>query len=291
MAAVITLLIHAVIIFVLLPDFGTMNSSNAGDEDDEMFLQLEELLGEEIEIAPSGGSQKSNLNNENVISEPSNGESEAIKLEQENIIEDKEKLVQEIPDTVPIPKIEPIAIVKPDTISTQRTDSAIAALIEMTQSPAKKQSTKSSGSSYRERYEFYKKNARLVYNFKKVYPYALKTREILENVNTQLATMQDEDEKKKLIKETEKMLFREYEGAVRTMSTSQGKLLLKLIARETNKSGYEIIREYRGAFSASFWYGVGKIFNADLKMGYNKGLQEDSLIEDVLDKYKRNDLY
>lgn len=291
MAALITLLIHAVIIFVLLPDFGTMNSSNAGDEDDEMFLQLEELLGEEIEIVPSGGAKKSISNDENVVSEPSNSESEAIKLENNTVNEENKQVVQEIPDTVPTPKIEPIAILKPDTIITQRTDSAIAALIEMTQSPAKKQTAKSSGSSYRERYEFYKKNARLVYNFKKVYPYALKTREILENVNTQLATMKDEDEKKKLIKETEKMLFREYEGAVRTMSTSQGKLLLKLIARETNKSGYEIIKEYRGAFSASFWYGVGKIFNADLKMGYNKGLQEDSLIEDVLDKYKRNDLY
>lgn len=145
--------------------------------------------------------------------------------------------------------------------------------------------------SQKERYEFYKKNYRLIRNFQKVYPYALKTREIIENLNAELATMSSEPDKKRLIKETEQMLFREYESAVRTMSTSQGKLLLKLIARETNKTGYEIIKEYKGAFSATFWYGVGKIFNTDLKAGYDREQKEDSLIEDVLDKYKKNELY
>jgi hypothetical protein len=73
------------------------------------------------------------------------------------------------------------------------------------------------------------------------------------------------------------------------MSTSQGRLLLKLIARETNKTGYDIIKEYKGAFSATFWYGVGKIFGTDLKSEYHKE-NEDSLIENILDKYNRKDL-
>ena len=86
------------------------------------------------------------------------------------------------------------------------------------------------------------------------------------------------------------MLFKEYESAVRTMTTSQGRLLLKLIARETNKTGYDIIKDYKGGFSASFWYGVGKIFGTDLKSEFHKE-REDSTIENIIDKYKKNDLY
>ena len=53
---------------------------------------------------------------------------------------------------------------------------------------------------------------------------------------------------------------------------------------------FNIIKEYKGAFSASFWYGVGKIFGTDLKTEFNKA-QEDSLIENIVDKYKNNELY
>jgi hypothetical protein len=77
--------------------------------------------------------------------------------------------------------------------------------------------------------------------------------------------------------------------AVRTMSVAQGKLLLKLIARETDKTGYEIIKNYRGAFSATFWYGVGKIFGTDLKTEFHK--DQDSIIETIVEKYKNDELY
>ena len=74
----------------------------------------------------------------------------------------------------------------------------------------------------------------------------------------------------------EDRLFAEYEGAVRKMTVSQGKLLLKLISRETNKSGFELIKQYKGGFSAGFWYSVGKMFGTDLKTEYHREL-EDSL--------------
>jgi len=74
------------------------------------------------------------------------------------------------------------------------------------------------------------------------------------------------------------------------MTTSQGKLLLKLIARETNKTGYDIIKDYKGGFTASFWYGVGKIFGTDLKTQFHKE-KEDSIIENILTKYKDKELY
>jgi hypothetical protein len=118
----------------------------------------------------------------------------------------------------------------------------------------------------------------------------MKTKQLIENLNKQLSTMKNESENARLIKETEKKLFADYENAVRTMTVSQGKLLLKLIARETNKTGYELIKDYKGSIPASFWYGVGKIFGTDLKTEFHKE-QEDSVIENILDKYNKNDLY
>jgi len=109
------------------------------------------------------------------------------------------------------------------------------------------------------------------------------------DLDVRLSQMKNESEKKEAIKETEKILFQQYETAVRSMSVTQGKLLLKLIARETDKTGYEIIKNYRGAFSATFWYGVGKIFGTDLKTEFHKN--QDSIIETIVEKYKKEELY
>ncbi|HEY6913217.1 MAG TPA: DUF4294 domain-containing protein, partial [Paludibacter sp.] len=195
------------------------------------------------------------------------------------------------PDTIVVPKPEIVLLKKEDSVKQAEKDSVILAQITQLQKP----STNSNASNQRylkerEKFKFYQQNYRNIRNFKKVYPYALKTREILENLNKQLATMTNESDKKKLIKETEQTLFKEYEAAVRTMTTSQGRLLLKLIARETNKTGYDIIKDYKGGFSASFWYGVGKLFGTDLKSEFHKE-REDSTIENIIDKYKKDDLY
>ncbi len=288
-ALIVTFVIHATLITALSVDFGAMTSAKAGSEDEELLLQLEDLVSEDIEIAPPG---------KDPLSENTDQSSESVSenngpLKSSSDLPVPEEIVKEllpIPDTLEIKK-EIAEQIKTDSIPKLVVDSTIAALIKQTNTVLKKNNKRTNNMSQKERYEFYKKNYRLIRNFQKVYPYALKTREIIENLNAQLATMSSESDKRRLIKETEQMLFSEYESAVRTMSTSQGKLLLKLIARETNKTGYEIIKEYKGAFSATFWYGVGKIFNTDLKAGYDREQKEDSLIEDVLEKYKKNELY
>jgi len=80
-------------------------------------------------------------------------------------------------------------------------------------------------------------------------------------------------------------LFDQFEKDVRNMSTSQGKLLLKLIARETNESAFGLIKTYKGAIPATFWYGVGLIFKENLKMGYDS-IGEDAQLEKVVKKFK-----
>lgn len=122
---------------------------------------------------------------------------------------------------------------------------------------------------------------RLIYNLKKVYPYALIVRSRLGQVNYELSNIQDEKARKEYLKQVEKDVFREYEDDVRDMTITQGKLLIKLIDRETMNTSYELIRQYRGNFSASFWQFVAKLFGTDLKAEYDPH-GEDALMEMIL---------
>ncbi|HZK68219.1 MAG TPA: DUF4294 domain-containing protein [Paludibacter sp.] len=137
-----------------------------------------------------------------------------------------------------------------------------------------------------EEMKFYRSNYRTIYNLKKIYPYVVQTKSLVDNMNAKLSTMTDKGERKKLIKTTEKALFQQFEKDIRNMSTSQGKLLLKLIARETNQSGYDLIKTYKGTLPATFWYGVGLLFHEDLKMKYDS-LAADSALEKVVKRYKQ----
>ncbi|HJV77521.1 MAG TPA: DUF4294 domain-containing protein [Paludibacter sp.] len=136
-----------------------------------------------------------------------------------------------------------------------------------------------------EEWEFIRSNYRTIQNIRRVYPYVMKTKEVVERLNTQLATVSSNKEKHRLIKETEKELFKSFEKDVRNMSYSQGKLLLKLIARETNQSAYGLIKTYKGGIPATFWYGVGLLFKENLKTKYDS-LGEDALLEKVILKHK-----
>lgn len=122
---------------------------------------------------------------------------------------------------------------------------------------------------------------RLVYNLKKVYPYALVVRAKLEEANYELEKIPDEKERKKYLRQFEKDIFGEYEDDVRDMTITQGKLLIKLIDRETLNTSYELIRQYRGSFPALFWQGIARIFGSNLKAQYDP-YGEDAIMEIIL---------
>ncbi|MFH0842304.1 MAG: DUF4294 domain-containing protein [Bacteroidota bacterium] len=136
------------------------------------------------------------------------------------------------------------------------------------------------GSPRRERSQF-RQYQRLVYNLKKVYPYAMIVRERLAEVNGGLLAMSDEKERKNYLKQFEKEVFREYEDDIRDMTITQGKLLLKLIYRETYYTSYDLIKEYRGGINAAFWQGIARIFGTNLKSEYDP-YGEDILVELIL---------
>jgi hypothetical protein len=122
---------------------------------------------------------------------------------------------------------------------------------------------------------------RLIYNLKKTYPYAVIAREKLAEVNTQLEAVTDDKERRELLKTVEKEILEEFEDDARNMTITQGRLLIKLIDRETQNTSFELIKQYRGFLSAAFWQGIARIFGSNLKAEYDP-FGEDALIELIL---------
>jgi hypothetical protein len=122
---------------------------------------------------------------------------------------------------------------------------------------------------------------RLVYNVKRVYPYSIIVRNKLNEVNAGLENLTGDKERKEYIRNVEKNVFRDYEDDMREMTMTQGKLLIKLIDRETQNTSYELIRDYRGKISAIFWQGIARIFGTNLKEEYDP-YGEDALIEKII---------
>lgn len=128
----------------------------------------------------------------------------------------------------------------------------------------------------------FRKYDRLIYNLKRVYPYALVVRAKLESVNLELETLTTDKERKQYIREVEKDVFRDYEDDMKEMTITQGHLLLKLIDRETQNTSYDLIKQYRGGLSAAFWQGIARIFGTNLKEEYDP-YGADFLIELIIE--------
>ena len=127
----------------------------------------------------------------------------------------------------------------------------------------------------------YRQYEKMVSNIKKVYPYALLVRKKLSQVNEELKNIPDEKERKRYLKDVEKDVFGEYEDDIRDMTITQGRLLIKLIDRETMNTSYQLIKQYRGGLTAAFWQGIARIFGTNLKDEYDP-YGEDLLIELII---------
>ena len=135
----------------------------------------------------------------------------------------------------------------------------------------------------------FRKYERLVYNLKRVYPYALIVRNKLAQVDNDISKIKDEKERKEYLKKVEKNVFAEYEGDIRDMTISQGRLLIKLIDRETQNTSYVLIKDYRGKFAAAFWQGIARIFGTNLKEEYDP-YGEDAIIESIITEIEAGNL-
>ncbi len=122
---------------------------------------------------------------------------------------------------------------------------------------------------------------RLMRNVKKVYPYAKLAGEKFREYNEILINETSERKKSILMKQAEDELRESFEAELKKLTITQGIILVKLIDRETQNTTYEILKEFRGVFSAVFWQGLGRLFGYNLKTKYDpKG--EDKLIEEII---------
>ncbi len=113
------------------------------------------------------------------------------------------------------------------------------------------------------------------------YPYAISASKVIRSVNAQLANVTDEKLRKQIIKSREKELKRDFADKVTNLSVYQGKVLMKLINRETGNNCYQLIKEYKGGLNAGIWQTVAFVFGSSLKQPYNpKG--EDVEIEKLV---------
>ena len=118
------------------------------------------------------------------------------------------------------------------------------------------------------------------------YPYAKRAALILNDVNAHIAGNTDEAFITKYINSREKDLKKEFADPIMNLSVYQGKILMKLINRETGNNCYNILKEFKGGFSARFWQTVAFIFGSNLKQPYDpKG--EDVDIETIVKEVRR----
>jgi hypothetical protein len=135
----------------------------------------------------------------------------------------------------------------------------------------------------------FKKYERTVYNVKRVYPYALVVRGRLDKVNADLMMLTSDKERRNYIKDVEKDVFGEYEDDMRNMTITQGRILIKLIDRETRNTSYDLIKQYRGGLTAAFWQGIARIFGTNLKEEYDP-YGTDLLIELIVQEIESGKL-
>lgn len=132
----------------------------------------------------------------------------------------------------------------------------------------------------------WRKYYRLVYNFSKVYPYALVARHIVSEVDSTIAADNlKRGRRDRYINEMQKELFEAFEQPLKSLTVSQGALLMKLIDREVGKSSYSIIKDYKNGVAAGFWQGIARLFGSDLKKPYDPQ-GDDQPTEELVRKWE-----
>ena len=129
----------------------------------------------------------------------------------------------------------------------------------------------------RKQQEYY----RLIRNVKKTLPIAKEVNRAIIETYEFLQTLPDEKSREKHLRMVEKSVKEQYTPRMKKLTFSQGKLLIKLIDRETNSSSYELVKAFLGPFKAGFYQAFAAIFGASLKKEYRPE-DEDALVEQIV---------
>lgn len=135
-------------------------------------------------------------------------------------------------------------------------------------------------SSYDRRYYFWFRKKVL-----RAYPFAKLAAERLAVLNERIDKIKSKRKKKKYIKLIQKYMEGEFTAKLKKLTRTEGRIIIKLVYRQTGKTVFQLIREYRSGWKA-FWYNAtAKMFKLSLKETYNPNeIKEDFLIEDILQR-------
>ncbi|MDE6768890.1 MAG: DUF4294 domain-containing protein [Muribaculaceae bacterium] len=125
--------------------------------------------------------------------------------------------------------------------------------------------------------EFYWRTVRDV---RKTLPYAKLAFSTLSETYEYIQTIPDKKTREAHLKRLEKDIVEQYKPVVKKMTRGQGKILLKLITRETDQNSFHIVKAFLGSFRASFYQAIGKFFGLNMKNGFNPEKNEEDAIID-----------
>jgi hypothetical protein len=127
----------------------------------------------------------------------------------------------------------------------------------------------------------FEKYSKLRRDVLKVWPYAKITEKKFNDLAVQLGMTNDERVKKALVNKTEKEIKARFEGELKNLTINQGRILIKLIDRQTGNTSYVVLEELKGNLSAFFWQSLARLFGNNLKAHYDPN-GEDAEIEKII---------
>ncbi len=126
---------------------------------------------------------------------------------------------------------------------------------------------------------------RLKRNVLRVLPYAIYAQKRYAQLDRDLAHAENKKEHKQLVKECEREIKHKINSEVKNLSISQGKILIKLIERQTGNTSYDLVKEMKGGVAAFVYQGVARVVGHNLKSTYDP--QEDYVIETIIREYEQ----
>ena len=135
----------------------------------------------------------------------------------------------------------------------------------------------------------YKNDIHYYYWFKKkvfkAYPYAVLASKRIDSIRLRLSRIESKSKQRTYVKRVQKYLEDELTGQLKKMTRTEGRLLIKLIHRQTGKTAFDNIKEFRSGWKA-FWYNTtANLFKLSLKLEYSPAkVNEDYLIEDIIQR-------
>jgi len=134
-----------------------------------------------------------------------------------------------------------------------------------------------------------KRLTRLIKNVKKVYPWARLAGIQLRKYDKMLVAAKNDKDRRKIMKQAEKEINDKYSSELKKLTFSQGKILIKLIDRETGDCSYSLVQELRGNFTAFFYQAFARIWGYNLKVKYDPE-GEDKQIETIVKMIERGQI-